>query len=434
MITEELTKPVRVFLEIPDSHLTPMADGGGHGAQLMAWMNLLRPPAAETPQKVVVLDFGAFGTRWAGDLQEMHDKGQIDLEVRKVSEGDFPSMVGIDLSADIVFCGNETSAGVGIKEDALADFVTKREAAQREAGITGVNAGKIIMDATSAAGCMHIPDSVAYSLPAQKVIGGNSTTAWLVIPEEFTDRIELEKPWAIPSLFSLHKRNPETGEKTPDHGIRSGNVLIRSVLTRDIYETLICVDELNRLGGLDASIARCEAGSRHFQEALAAHSYGLEKIVATPSIQGNFNCVIKCTHPYYQALSGAEQKEVLKRTHEILEKEEREFDIKAFPGGDGAFRVTTIHVANPDEAKNLVDNIQYGLNRAMCEMLEEKLAVETERVAETGRSMLMHVMTDTSPRGLALQEAIAIQAERDAEGFAARQAARQAESRSYHRA
>jgi hypothetical protein len=91
-------------------------------------------------------------------------------------------------------------------------------------------------------------------------------------------------------------------------------------------------------------------------------------------------------------------------------------------------------VANPDEAKNLVDNIQYGLNRAMCEMLEEKLAVETERVAETGRSMLMHVMTDTSPRGLALQEAIAIQAERDAEGFAARQAARQAESRSYHRA
>jgi phosphoserine aminotransferase len=363
----------REVLQVPKDHLSMFGDGGGHGGVRIAMRNIL-----STSHKAWIIETGAFGHRWAKNAKELSKNG-LKYEVISPDTSNFPDLITmietgkIKPEDDIVLCLNETATSVSIPQKKLEQIAQLRK---NSSGIT-------FLDATSGALTTTIPADISYSTPGQKVLQAKPDPVIIVFDPKAQERIKEKKPWGLFVDENLSRKiKGGNGEREIKNELFEGT-LIRSTSMPDMLELNRSLTWLKDNGGLDGAIERSQKGRLFFEEAIKNNLANAtdEKpamfgfFVKNEEERGNFNSVLTIEHPVYKALGKTEKAEVLKTAHSILGKEELLYDIKAFPGSDGFYRLTTISISSPEEAQKVVGCLQYATAKALCEVLTPKKEV-----------------------------------------------------------
>src|SRR5882762_3137657 len=227
----ELTREV---LEVPPGYRIGIVPASDTGAVEMALWSLLgaRP--------VTTIAWESFGEGWVSDIVK-------ELKLKDVTKlhapyGEIPDLSKADPASDIVFTWNGTTSGVRVPN---ADWI----AADRE--------GLAICDATSAAFAQPLDweklDVVTFSW--QKALGGEAAHGVLVLSPRAVARLESYTPaWPLPKIFRLTK-----GGKLIDGIFKGETINTPSMLC--VEDWLFALDWAERIGGLDALIARAEANA-----------------------------------------------------------------------------------------------------------------------------------------------------------------------------
>ncbi|MDB2414898.1 aminotransferase class V-fold PLP-dependent enzyme [Rickettsiales bacterium] len=379
-MTGSTMQKYREFLKVPNDHSTAFVDGGGHGAMEMAMVNLL-----SKEHNVKVIDFGAFGETWAKDVKQLKEKHDLDVEHIKIDPGTAPGLMELVNSGqigkddDVIFPLNETSTGVSIAQDDLDAFAKWRQ----ESGGKGVT----LIDATSGAGTMTIPEGFSYTLPGQKMLGAPSDIAIMVVDPNAYGRIAEKKPWVRLKMQNLAtsdegKVRDEVLVKPDKDGNLPDTVVIRSTSMKSMAETNRCISWLLNNGGLEGSIKRSVEGSRLFQEAVNNH-ISQEKgvfgfLAEDESHRGAYNCVLTCVDQDYGSLDGETKKEFQAYFHEVLDKNDLLKDIKPFPveGIDCMVRLTTKDIKTAEEAQRIMDCLEWGFEQAKAKFCDKSKEVD----------------------------------------------------------
>ena len=255
---------------------------------------------------VDVLAFESFGEGWATDV--MRQLRLPDARVLSAPYGKLPDLAAVDFSHDVVFPWNGTTSGVRVPN---GDW------------IAGDRQGLAICDATSAAFAMRLDwerlDVVTWSW--QKVLGGEAAHGMLALSPRAAERLVSHKPvWPLPKIFRL----------------TSGGKLIEGIFKGETINTpsMLCVEDAldglrwaERVGGLEALIARCEAN-------LAAVARWVERtewvgfLAADPATRSCTSICLTLSVP-----------EAAKPIAALLEKEGVAYDIAAYRDAPPGLRI-----------------------------------------------------------------------------------------------
>jgi lactate dehydrogenase-like 2-hydroxyacid dehydrogenase/phosphoserine aminotransferase len=383
-LTKDTTKIMHELLQLPKGARIAFQDGGGHGAGYNIWLNVL---AKDTSTPVVVLDFGAFGEQWATDLDnEFAGKGFIGKVVRvKVADGEVPTInnvkarlteAGIDESQKInmLFTSHETGTGAMVAPELMQEF------------IDWDRTDKIVSDFTSAVLCQKIP-----SLGAGKVFGFGAlqkvprgpNLGLVVIPAGYDDFLTANGALPNPKYTSFCIN--QDGKLQVKETLFSGDDITRSMDMMDIlrlYFSAICL--MNR-GGLDTSVERAQNSRLMVQAEIQKRidaANGKPEMVFLVSEQrnrGNFNIVLKKGAGLY-SISTPELQSIKAEARRILATDGLARNLAPFPKGDPdtIFRFTTLGIENLEQAKQLVDALYYGLNKAIAKMQSKEITLVAE--------------------------------------------------------
>ncbi len=229
----EAIERTHALLGLPADYRLGIVPASDTGAMEMAIWSLLgtRP--------VTMLAWESFGAGWVTDVAKQL---KLDAEIRTADYGELPDLGGIDPASDIVFTWNGTTSGVRVPN---ADWI----AADR----TGLS----ICDATSGAFAQDIDwtkiDVGTFSW--QKALGGEAAHGMLVLSPRAVERLEREpSPRPLPKIFRLTK-----GGKLIDGIFKGETINTPSMLC--VEDWLFALDWAERIGGLEALIARADANA-----------------------------------------------------------------------------------------------------------------------------------------------------------------------------
>jgi phosphoserine aminotransferase len=281
------------------------------GAVEMALWSLLGPRGVD------ILAWESFSKDWATDITKQLKLA--DARVLKAPYGKLPNLLDVDPKRDTVFVWNGTTSGVRLPN---ADFI----AADRE--------GLAICDATSAAFAMDLPwdklDVVTWSW--QKVLGGEAAHGMLALSPHAVERLLTYKPtWPLPKIFRL-----TSGGKLIE-GVFSGETInTPSMLAvEDALDSLKWAEEI---GGLKATIARCEANLSAVADWVDATPW-VEFLAADPSIRSCTAICLVFTAPWFTALDPAGQAAAAKRIVGLIEAEGAGYDFAYYRDAPPGIRI-----------------------------------------------------------------------------------------------
>ena len=258
----------REVLVVPAGHRIGIVPGSDTGAVEMAMWSLLGARPVE------VLAWESFGEGWVTDVVKQL---KLDARVRNAPYGRIVDFAEVDFDADVVFTWNGTTSGVRVPDgDAIP------------AG----RAGLTICDATSAAFAMDLPwdklDVVTFSW--QKVLGGEGAHGMLILSPRAVERLEsYTPPWPLPKIFRL------TSKGRLIEGIFAGETInTPSMLAVEDY--LVSLHWAQRIGGLPALIARCDANAAVIH-AFCAQNPWLANLAEDPATASTTSVCLKFTDP-----------------------------------------------------------------------------------------------------------------------------------------
>jgi phosphoserine aminotransferase len=301
----------REILEVPADYRIGIVPASDTGAVEMALWSLLgaRP--------VTMLAWESFGEGWVSDVtKELKLK---DVTVLKAGYGELPDLAKVDPNSDVVFTWNGTTSGVRVPN---ADWIK----ADRQ--------GLTICDATSA--CFAQPldwqklDVVTFSW--QKVLGGEAAHGMIVLSPRAVARLEsYNPPWPLPKVFRMTK-----GGKI-NEGIFVGETInTPSMLCLEDY--LDTLTWAKSVGGLKATIARCDANAKTIAD-WVAHTPWIDFLAKEPAQRSNTSVCLKVVDPDVLKLPADAQAAFVKGLAAALEKEGVAYDIDAYRDAPPGLRI-----------------------------------------------------------------------------------------------
>lgn len=234
------------LLGLPEGYRVGVVPGSDTGAVEMAMWSLLGP------RPVDVCGWESFGLGWVTDITK-----QLKLEntrIFKAEYGELPALEEVNFAHDVVFTWNGTTSGVKVKN---GDWIPDN----RE--------GLTICDATSAVFAMDMPweklDVVTYSW--QKVLGGEGAHGMLILSPRAVERLESYVPtWPMPKLFRM-----TSGGKVVEGIFKGETINTPSMLA--VADYIDALDWVDSIGGVKASIARCNANYQVIADFVAANDW-----------------------------------------------------------------------------------------------------------------------------------------------------------------
>ena len=305
------------LLCLPSDYKLGIVPASDTGAMEMALWSLVGP------RPVTMLAWESFGAGWVTDVARQL---QLKAEIRTAEYGQICDLGGIDPASDVVFTWNGTTSGVRVPN---GDWI-----ADDRAGLT-------ICDATSAAFAQDIDwtkiDVGTFSW--QKALGGEAAHGMLVLSPRAVERLEREPaPRPLPKIFRLTKSG-----KLIDGIFRGETINTPSMLC--VEDWLFALDWAERIGGLEALIARADANAAALDRWVRSAGW-IEHLATDTVIRSNTSVCLQFADRSDAAANQARQKAITR----LLEQEEAAFDIGAYrdapPGfASGAARPSTARMS-----------------------------------------------------------------------------------------
>jgi phosphoserine aminotransferase len=294
------------LLKLPADYKLGIVPASDTGAMEMAiWSLLGRRPAT-------MLAWESFGAGWVTDVAKQL---KLDPDIRTAGYGEIADLSGIDPGNDIVFTWNGTTSGVRVPN---ADWL----AADR----TGLS----ICDATSAAFAQDIDwqkiDVGTFSW--QKALGGEAAHGMLVLSPRAVERLEQEPaPRPLPKIFRLAK-----GGKLIEGIFKGETINTPSMLA--VEDWLFCLDWAERIGGLDALIARANANAAALDRWVQSADW-IEHLCADVLMRSNTSVCLEFTERSNVDSNRARQKAI----GTLLEREGAAYDVTAYRDAPPGLRI-----------------------------------------------------------------------------------------------
>ena len=294
------------LLQLPSDYRLGIVPASDTGAMEMAIWSLLGP------RPVTMLAWESFGAGWVTDVSKQLE---LDATVRTADYGEICDLESIDRTSDIVFTWNGTTSGVRVPN---ADWI----AADRT--------GLTLCDATSAAFAQRIdwPKIDVGTFSWQKALGGEAAHGMLVLSPRAVERLEREPaPRPLPKIFRLTK-----GAKLIDGIFRGETINTPSMLA--VEDWLFAIDWAERIGGLDALIARADANAAALDRWVQGAGW-IEHLTKDPAIRSNTSVCLQFTDRSDTEANKARQKAMT----QLLEREDAAYDIGAYRDAPPGLRI-----------------------------------------------------------------------------------------------
>jgi len=294
------------LLRLPADYKLGIVPASDTGAMEMAIWSLLGPRPA------TMLAWESFGAGWVTDVSKQL---KLDAEIRTAGYGEICDLGRIDSASDVVFTWNGTTSGVRVpNEDWIADD----------------RSGLSICDATSAAFAQDIDwakiDVGTFSW--QKALGGEAAHGMLVLSPRAIERLEREPaPRPLPKIFRLTK-----GGKLIDGIFKGETINTPSMLC--VEDWLFALDWAERIGGLDALIARADANAAALDRWVQSAEW-IEHLALDSAIRSNTSVCLQFADRSDEDANRARQKSIAK----LLEAEDAAYDIGAYRDAPPGLRI-----------------------------------------------------------------------------------------------
>jgi phosphoserine aminotransferase len=264
------------------------------------------------PRPVTMLAWESFGAGWVTDVSKQL---KLDADVRSADYGSIPDLTGIDPRHDIVFTWNGTTSGVRVPN---ADWISKER--------TGLS----ICDATSAAFAQEIDWSKidVGTFSWQKALGGEGAHGMLVLSPRAVERLQSEPtPRPLPKIFRLTKSG-----KLIDGIFKGETINTPSMLC--LEDWIFALDWAERIGGLDALIARANANAAALDRWLAGAAW-VEHLARDPAIRSNTSVCLQFSDRTDEEANRRRQKVM----GQLLDAEGAAFDVTAYRDAPPGLRI-----------------------------------------------------------------------------------------------
>ncbi len=294
------------LLKLPADYRLGIVPASDTGAMEMAIWSLLgtRP--------VTMLAWESFGEGWVTDVAKQL---KLAAEIRTADYGKIAELSGIDVASDIVFTWNGTTSGVRVPN---ADW------------ISDTRTGLTICDATSAVFAQDIDwskiDVATFSW--QKALGGEAAHGMLVLSPRAIERLEnAPSPRPLPKIFRLTK----SGKLI--EGIFKGET-INTPSMLAVEDWLFALDWAERIGGLDALIARSNANAMALDCWVQSADW-IEHLAADPAIRSNTSVCLQ----FADRSDGEGNRARQKAIGQLLERENAAYDVTAYRDAPPGLRI-----------------------------------------------------------------------------------------------
>jgi len=302
----EAIERTHALLQLPSDYRLGIVPASDTGAMEMAIWSLLgtRP--------VTMLAWESFGAGWVTDVAKQL---KLDADIRTADYGEICDLDGIDPAHDIVFTWNGTTSGVRVPH---ADWIAEDR--------TGLS----ICDATSAAFAQPVDwekiDVGTFSW--QKALGGEAAHGMLVLSPRAVERLEREPaPRPLPKIFRLTKSG-----KLIDGVFKGETINTPSMLC--VEDWLFALDWAERIGGLDALIARADANAAALDRWVQGAPW-IEHLAKDPAIRSNTSVCLQFADRSNEDANRARQKAI----GQLLEREDAAYDITAYRDAPPGLRI-----------------------------------------------------------------------------------------------
>jgi phosphoserine aminotransferase len=289
------------ILALPEGYRVAVVPASDTGAVEMAMWSLLGPRGVD------VLAWETFGSTWVTDIVTQLKLPNVNPI--EAAYGELPDLSCVNFANDVVFTWNGTTSGVKVPH---GDW------------IPADRAGLTICDATSAVFAMELPwdklDVVTFSW--QKVLGGEGAHGMLVLSPRAVERLEsYEPPWPMPKIFRM-----TSGGKLNEGLFKGDTINTPSMLcVADYLDALAWVD---RLGGVQATMARSEANLKVIADLVAANDW-ISFLAKDPATRSNTSVCLTL------AVSEAQVKKMV----QLIEEQGVAYDIGAYKDAPSGLRI-----------------------------------------------------------------------------------------------
>jgi phosphoserine aminotransferase len=294
------------LLKLPADYRLGIVPASDTGAMEMAIWSLLGP------RPVTMLAWESFGAGWVTDVAKQL---KLDADIRTANYGEIADLSGVDPASDVVFAWNGTTSGVRVPDASW---------------IADDRAGLSLCDATSGAFAQDVDwtkiDIGTFSW--QKALGGEAAHGMLVLSPRAVERLEREPPpRPLPKIFRLTKSG-----KLID-GIFCGET-INTPSMLAVEDWLFCLDWAERVGGLEALIARANANAAALDRWVQSADW-IEHLAADPAIRSNTSVCLQFSDRSDPDANRARQKAI----GQLLEREDAAYDVTAYRDAPPGLRI-----------------------------------------------------------------------------------------------
>ena len=289
------------ILGLPEGYRVGIVPASDTGAVEMALWSLLGARGVD------MLAWESFGAGWITDVVKQLKLPHVTKH--EAGYGELPDLSQVNFDNDVVFTWNGTTSGVRVPH---GDWI-----ADERKGLT-------ICDATSAVFAVDMPwsklDVVTYSW--QKVLGGEGAHGMLILSPRAVERLEsYSPPWPLPKIFRM-----TSGGKLIEGIFKGETINTPSMLcVADYLDALAWVDSL---GGVQATIARCNANLQVVADFVAANDW-IDFLAQDPATRSNTSV----------CLSLKLQADQVKHVAKLLESEGVAYDIGAYKDAPAGIRI-----------------------------------------------------------------------------------------------